>query len=70
MGLPNEKVLNHIKKLPKERFIVRNYKDLINNDQSTRDTLIHHWGFHLENIPFSSVFKRQLLSERSILKPT
>ncbi len=62
--LYNQKILDHIKKPPKERFFIANYRSLIKNHELTLNTLVNEWGFHLEKKSFASVFKSSLLSER------
>lgn len=58
----NEQILVHLSRVPANRYIVANYRNLISHDVDAFNSL-RQWGFQLAYIPFSSVFKPNLLSK-------
>ena len=62
-----ERILQHIHTLPKDRFMVVNYTELKQNDNSFFSKIKNDWAFSLNYLPFLNVYEKKLLSkERDI----
>jgi hypothetical protein len=59
----NRLILNFIQTLPADRFVVLNYKSLINTDDQLAAFLENNWGFELNPVKFSTIYKEGLLSK-------
>ncbi|HEY9195809.1 MAG TPA: sulfotransferase [Mucilaginibacter sp.] len=57
----NQDILNSIKKLPKDAFVVVNYSMLIDKDILVFSHLKNQWNFNLKYFSFRKVFKENLI---------
>lgn len=56
-------VLYHLQHLPQSRFTIVRYEYLLQNSSYIFGRLKNEWKFSLNYVPFSTVFKKELLSE-------
>ncbi len=59
----NEAILEHIKVLPKNAYIVVDYTTLIKNDQPIFTHLTKDWNLHLNYVDFKQIYNRKLITE-------
>jgi hypothetical protein len=65
----NEAILEHIKLINKEDFILVDYKMLINNSQNVFSHLKDHWLFDLKYYDYSHIYRGNLISNNIDLSP-
>jgi hypothetical protein len=65
----NEHILNIIRQLPKNDYLVVNYTLLEKDDQQVFSFLTHDWRFKLEYFPFRKVYNKNLISPQADLRP-
>lgn len=65
----NEHILNMLKDLPEEDYIVINYSLLEKSDRKVFSSLTEAWGFALRYFSFSEVYKENLMSRAPDLAP-
>jgi len=65
----NEHILNIVRQLPKNDYLVINYTLLEKDDQQVFSFLTSDWRFKLEYFPFSKVYNKNLISPQADLAP-
>ena len=65
----NEHILNIVRQLPKNDYLVINYTLLEKDDQQVFSFLTCDWRFKLEYFPFSKVYNKNLISPQVDLHP-
>jgi hypothetical protein len=58
-----EQILNIARTLPEERYLFVNYASLAEDDKDVFNRISDEWSFPLYYIPFTDVYKKELLSE-------
>jgi hypothetical protein len=61
--------LEALKHLTPENYLVVNYKLLQKKDKDVFSFLTGKWGFMLNYVPFGEVYKENLISPKSAIKP-
>lgn len=64
-----EQILHLLRSLPAERYIIAHYTSLVKDDTAVLNRLKTEWRFSLEHFPFSSVYKKELLSKPRNIGP-
>jgi len=65
----NEHILNTLRQLPKNDYLVVNYTLLEKDDTQVFSFLTQDWRFKLEYFPFSKVYNKNLISPQADLRP-
>ncbi|MFI5162583.1 MAG: sulfotransferase [Sphingobacteriales bacterium] len=65
----NEHILNILRRLPKDDYLVINYTMLEKEDRQVFSFLTHDWRFKLEYFPFGKVYNKNLISPQADLHP-
>lgn len=58
-----EQIWHHIRSLPEKKYAVVHYSCLVQNDKDVFARLKDEWQFSLDYLPFTHVYKKELLSE-------
>lgn len=58
-----EEIFDHIRSLPQHQYVLINYSQLLENDKQLFNYLKNVWKFSLDYLPFSGVYKKELISE-------
>jgi hypothetical protein len=58
-----EEIFTHILKLPSNKYLFVNYRQLVDDDNFLFNHLTDEWSFSLKYFPFSSVYKNELISD-------
>jgi len=65
----NEHILNIVRQLPKDDYLIVNYAQLEKDDRQVFSFLTRDWRFKLEYFPFSKVYNKTLISPQADLHP-
>ena len=65
----NDHILNILRQLPKDDYLVINYTLLEKDDRQVFSLLTSDWRFKLEYFPFSKVYNKSLISPQADLRP-
>ena len=65
----NQAILQHIKQLPEQQYMVADYGVLFQHDKLVFDHLTHHWGFTLEFFDFKNIYKPGQLNSAFNIEP-
>jgi len=58
-----EEIFAHVRSLPPDQCIFVNYRQLIENENFLFDHLVNDWNFSLHYFPFSTVYKKEMISD-------
>ncbi len=61
----NKAILAHLQQIPRDKYIVTDYKNLSQCDKAVFAHLATNWGFELDYCDFASVYKEKLLHAAS-----
>jgi hypothetical protein len=64
-----ENILDHILALSPEQYMVVGYNYLASQDKRVFDYLTGEWNFKLNYVPFTNVFKKEMLTESIDISP-
>lgn len=65
----NQAILQHIRRLPDEQYMVADYTVLIDNDKLVFERLVHHHGFNLHYFDFRTIYKPGQLNQPFAIEP-
>jgi hypothetical protein len=65
----NEEILNHIRHLSAQQFIVVDYLSVIKNEKPVFLHIKNNWGFNLRYYDFKKVYKESLVSKTVDINP-
>jgi len=65
----NDAILQHIKKLPEENYMVADYSILVEYDRLVFEYLVNNWGFTLQYFDFKNIYKDGQLSKSFDISP-